>query len=236
MFLSVTQDPTSAGDIRADCTYSRRQETQESRRPITHDAGSAPAMRCMVTTGHPASGPQTSTPRDQRAPRPLQAAVWPLAEGGGKVAACGESPRTEDCPRPVQHRAGAGSGTWPPAAPGGLGRHPQPRAPLFCGPLPPYLQDVLQHVGLHRGGRHRCPASVPGHAPLPAACRPRDGRTDGLPAARHQHARFPPPPPPAVSTGRGNGRFHPARGGRLPPERRGGGRCQGCGPSGVPGR
>lgn len=113
-------------------------------------------------------------------------------------------------------------------SPWGARPPPQARAPLFCGPLPPYLQDVLQHVGLHRGGCLLCPASVPSHVPLPAACRPRDGRKDGR-AARHQHARS---PPPAVSTGRGNGRFHPARGGRLPPERGGGGRCQGLRPLG----
>lgn len=117
-------------------------------------------------------------------------------------------------------------------SPWGARPPPQARAPLFCGPLPPYLQDVLQHVGLHRGGCLLCPASVPSHVPLPAACRPRDGRKDGR-AARHQHARSPPllsarEEEMDASTQRGAGAYHPSAGGAAA--------VRGCGPSGVAGR
>lgn len=116
-------------------------------------------------------------------------------------------------------------------SPWGARPPPQARAPLFCGPLPPYLQDVLQHVGLHRGGCLLCPASVPSHVPLPAACRPRDGRKDGR-AARHQHARSPPllsarEEEMDASTQRGAGAYHPSAGGAAA--------VRGCGPSGVAG-
>lgn len=66
--------------------------------------------------------------------------------------------------------------------------------------------------------------------PCPAPrCLPPPGRTEGRTGCPAPARSL---PPPAVSTGRGNGRFHPARGGRLPPERGGGGRCQGLRPLG----
>lgn len=115
----------------------------------------------------------------------------------------------------------------PPACPTTPGCFPgaRPPPPLCSAALSrPYLQDVLQHVGLHRGARRLRLPSQPGHAQPPAAATPRaDGH--GGAAGRPAAARSLPPLPPAVSaeqemdrsTLRGAGAYHPSAGGRGRP-------------------
>lgn len=128
-------------------------------------------------------------------------------------------------PRGPRWRHGRPRGSTPGPGPD---RRPAPSPRVFPGaraPPPlcsaalsrPYLQDVLQHVGLHRAARRLCPPSEPGHAPPPAAATPRADRHGGA-AGRSTLAS---PLPPRCQRGTGNGAFHPARGGRLPHERGG---------------
>lgn len=135
-------------------------------------------------------------------------------------------------PRGPRWRHGRPRGSTPGPGPG---RRPAPSPRVFPGaraPPPlcsaalsrPYLQDVLQHVGLHRAARRLCPPSEPGHAPPPAAATPRADRHGGA-AGRPAAARSLPPSPPAVSaeqemersTLRGAGAYHTSAGGRGRP-------------------
>lgn len=135
-------------------------------------------------------------------------------------------------PRGPRWRHGRPRGSTPGPGPD---RRPAPSPRVFPGaraPPPlcsaalsrPYLQDVLQHVGLHRAARRLCPPSEPGHAPPPAAATPRADRHGGA-AGRPAAARSLPPSPPAVSaeqemersTLRGAGAYHTSAGGRGRP-------------------
>lgn len=115
----------------------------------------------------------------------------PARRGRGRERRC-PAPFARAPPSAAASTAGAGRpAPRPPAI---------PRPPLFVPR--PYLQDVLQHVCLHRG------------RPRPAS-------------PRRRHAPPPPPSrpgPPAAGTGTGNGPFHPVRARRYHP-RAGGGRA-----------
>lgn len=153
----------------------------------------------------PASKPTPGRPRGRRDPPALrrEAGLPPAGPGPG--------------------RRGAFSGARPPppAPP------PTPRTPLFCGPLPPLPPGCPP---TRTPPSRRTPPPPSPHRPAmflsspsrPSAVAGTDGRTDGLPVAQQQHARFQPPPPPRCQYGNRKWTV-PHRAGRAPTTRARGG-------------
>lgn len=150
-------------------------------------------------------------------------------EPRGWQRGCAGGPAAEPGPPTPRDQGGATEGRGAPrpgpAPAAGLPHHPRvlPRGspaatPLFCGPLPALPPGCPP--ARRPPSRRPPPPSALTARPCPAARRRHPSRW------RTRRGRRPPgsstlasPPPPRCQRGTGNGPFHPARGGRLPPER-----------------